>query len=73
MYLSQHENPVVREILMVYFLSQHRFVEANAIHEDIREMTKVSVNAVPACPCCDIRIPLGWHCLCVLIENHFIM
>ena len=42
-YLREHVNPVVREILMVYFLSQHRFVEAKAVHEDIKEMTKVSV------------------------------
>ena len=42
-YLSHHESAVVREILMLYFLRQHRFVEAMATHEQFKLLVVVSV------------------------------
>jgi hypothetical protein len=43
-YLSQHESVVVREILIFYFLWRHRFVEAMAVHEQIKPLVMVSLS-----------------------------
>lgn len=43
-YLSQHHSLVVREIVIFYFLSQRRFVEAMVAHEELKLLAKVSTK-----------------------------